>query len=60
MLGFDDLSDAHNFLSDHSIALFTNPNSPDAEKILDCRNAHTKLTQVYEDKYRKVMIRGAI
>jgi len=60
MLGFDDLPDAHSFLSDHSIAIFTNPNSPEAEKVLDCKIAHAKLSQSYEDKYRKVMIRGAI
>jgi hypothetical protein len=44
----------------HRAAQFVNPNSPDAEKILDCKAASTELPAVLEEKYRKVQIKGAI
>lgn len=39
---------------------FTNPNSPDSEKVVDCKSALQELNKVYEEKYRKVAIKGAI
>ncbi|KAK0467286.1 SAC3/GANP/Nin1/mts3/eIF-3 p25 family-domain-containing protein [Desarmillaria tabescens] len=59
-LAFDDIESAREFLTEHSSFFFTNPNSPDTEKILDCRPILPNLTQAYEEKYRKVGIRGAI
>ncbi|KAK0446665.1 SAC3/GANP/Nin1/mts3/eIF-3 p25 family-domain-containing protein [Armillaria borealis] len=59
-LAFDDIESAHKFLTEHSSSFFTNPNSPDTEKTLDCRPILPNLTQAYEEKYRKVGIRGAI
>ncbi|TFK74909.1 hypothetical protein BDN72DRAFT_832624 [Pluteus cervinus] len=59
-LGFDDLDAARQFLVDHSIAFFVDPQQPDNLKNIDCKPAMAKLTQVLEEKYRKVSIRGAI
>jgi len=44
----------------HRAAHFINPNSPDVEKILDCKAAGVELPAVHEEKYRKVQIKGAI
>ncbi|KAF8998559.1 SAC3/GANP/Nin1/mts3/eIF-3 p25 family-domain-containing protein [Cyathus striatus] len=59
-LAFDNLDQARNFLINHSAAFFSNPNDPDPKKILQCKPAAPSLTHVYEEKYRKVAIRGAI
>lgn len=59
-LAFDSLDTARVFLSDHSAATFTNPFAPDGKKTLDCKPALPKLTQAFEEKYRKVLIKGAI
>ncbi|KAF9522675.1 SAC3/GANP/Nin1/mts3/eIF-3 p25 family-domain-containing protein [Crepidotus variabilis] len=59
--GFDTLEDARTFLIDHKVgAFFTNPNSPDSEKILDCKAMSSELTKAFEERYRKIAIRGAI
>jgi len=59
-LAFDSLTHVREFLMSHRAAHFINPNSPDAEKILDCKAASAELPAVLEEKYRKVQIRGAI
>jgi len=59
-LAFESLEQARDFLADHSAAHFTNPRSHDDQKILDCKSAGLQLTQSFEDKYRKVLIKGAI
>lgn len=59
-LGFDSTLQAREFLQEHRAATFTNPNSPDAQAILDCKPASAPLAQVFEEKYRKVQIRGAV
>lgn len=59
-LAFDSLHHVREFLMSHRAAHFVNPNSPDAEKILDCKAASTELPAVLEEKYRKVQIKGAI
>jgi hypothetical protein len=59
-LAFESPTEARDFLSTHSAAFFTNPNSADSEKTLDCKAAVSPLSQVYEEKYRKVLIKGAI
>lgn len=59
-LAFESLEDARGFLSDHSAALFTDPMVPDSKKMVECKMAQSKLAPVYEEKYRKVMIKGAI
>ncbi|KAG8220903.1 SAC3/GANP/Nin1/mts3/eIF-3 p25 family-domain-containing protein [Butyriboletus roseoflavus] len=46
-LAFDTLSEAQTYLHTHRAAVFTNPNSPDREKVVDCKAAfainHTSL-----------------
>jgi len=59
-LAFDSLSHVREFLMSHRAAHFLNPNSPDAEKLLDCKAVSVELPAVLEEKYRKVQIRGAI
>ncbi|GLB41704.1 putative SAC3/GANP family protein [Lyophyllum shimeji] len=59
-LAFDSLDAARVFLVKHSAAFFTNPRDPDSQKILDCKPAIAQLSQVFEEKYRKVGIKGAI
>jgi len=60
-LAFDTLEDARTFLTDHNLAsYFSNLNSPDSEKVIDCKLVSPELNRVYEEKYRKVAIRGAI
>jgi len=44
----------------HSAAFFVDPTLPDEQKTLDCKPAAPKLAQVFEEKYRKVLIKGAI
>jgi hypothetical protein len=59
-LAFETLTDAQKFLATHRAACFVNPNSPDREKVLDCKAASPLIAQAYEEKYRKVAIRGAV
>ncbi|TFK51667.1 hypothetical protein OE88DRAFT_1698738 [Heliocybe sulcata] len=59
-LAFDTLAQARDFLIEHKGGLFSNPNSPDQEKILDCKPAAAPLAQVYDEKYVKIRIKGAI
>jgi len=59
-LAFDSLEDTRNFLLEHQITTFINPNSPDVEKILDCKAAIPEINRAFEEKYRKVTIKGAI
>ncbi|KAF8159789.1 SAC3/GANP/Nin1/mts3/eIF-3 p25 family-domain-containing protein [Crassisporium funariophilum] len=59
-LAYDAVEDAYKFLVDHQAAIFTNPYSPDIEKVIDCKPANQKLAQVFEEKYRKVTIKGSI
>ncbi|KAJ7918747.1 SAC3/GANP/Nin1/mts3/eIF-3 p25 family-domain-containing protein [Mycena leptocephala] len=59
-LAFESLEQAREFLAEHSAAYFTNPGSPDDQKTLDCKPAGTELNQAFENKYRKVLIKGAI
>ncbi|KAJ3550567.1 hypothetical protein NM688_g5045 [Phlebia brevispora] len=59
-LAFDTLAQAREFLMEHRAATFQNPNQPDEEKVLDCKPAAAPLAQVFEEKYRKVQIKGAV
>lgn len=59
-LALDSLSHLREFLMSHRAAHFVNPNSPDAEKVLDCKPVSAELPAVLEEKYRKVQIKGAI
>ena len=59
-LAFDSMELLREFLVAHCATVFTNPNSPDTEKILDCKPVIPHLAQALEEKYRKVGIKGAI
>lgn len=59
-LAFESLEETLQFLVEHSADIFTNKLAPDTQKTLECRQAHSKLLQAFEEKYRKVMIKGAI
>ncbi|KAI0741552.1 SAC3/GANP/Nin1/mts3/eIF-3 p25 family-domain-containing protein [Daedaleopsis nitida] len=59
-LAFESLEVAREFLNEHRVGFFQNPNSPDTEKVLDCKPAGAPLASVFEEKYRKVQIRGAV
>lgn len=59
-LTFDTVALAREFLMEHRAATFQNPNSPDDEKVLECKPAAMPLAQVFEEKYRKVQIKGAV
>ncbi|KDQ61591.1 hypothetical protein JAAARDRAFT_204072 [Jaapia argillacea MUCL 33604] len=60
-LAFDTLEQAREFLQEHNAGFFANPNSPDSQKILDCKPAAAPLAQVFEEKYTgKIRIKGAI
>ncbi|KAF8629064.1 hypothetical protein AX15_003562 [Amanita polypyramis BW_CC] len=57
---FETLNETRTFLANHSAGLFLNPNDPDNKKNLDCKPAHGQLKEVFEGKYRRVGIKGAI
>ena len=59
-LAFDSLEDTRKFLADHSADTFRDHRHPDSQKVFECKPAHPKLLQAYEEKYRKVQIKGAI
>jgi SAC3 family protein LENG8/THP3 len=59
-LAFDSFSHVRDFLMAHRAAHFVNPNSPDAEKVLDCKAVSVELPAVLEEKYSRVQIKGAI
>lgn len=59
-LAFDTLEEARVFLNSHNSDGFVNAMVPDNQKVLDCRPVHPKLLQSYEEKYRKIIIKGAI
>jgi SAC3 family protein LENG8/THP3 len=59
-LAWDTAEEARDFLIAQGAAFFTNPNSPDTEKELEGKPTVPQLTRSFEEKYRKVGIKGAI
>ncbi|KAI0629157.1 SAC3/GANP/Nin1/mts3/eIF-3 p25 family-domain-containing protein [Trametes polyzona] len=59
-LAFETAGAAREFLVEHRAGYFQNPNAPDEEAVLDCKAASPQLAQVYEEKYRRVQIKGAV
>lgn len=59
-LAFDDYEATHKFLVDHSVTYFVDPYKHDDEKDLDCKFANPKIKEIFEAKYRRIQIRGAI
>jgi SAC3 family protein LENG8/THP3 len=59
-LSYDSLGAARESLVAHNAAVFKNPYDRDADKQLDCKTACPLLTASFEEKYRKVGIKGRI
>ncbi|QRV74056.1 SAC3/GANP domain protein associated with nuclear localization of protein [Ceratobasidium sp. AG-Ba] len=59
-LAFDSAADVHRFLAENSIAVYTDPAASIDDKRIDCKAAHMKVVDRYEEKYRKVDIVGRI
>ncbi|KAI0077733.1 hypothetical protein K474DRAFT_1684148 [Panus rudis PR-1116 ss-1] len=59
-LAFDSATETKDFLNEHKAGTWQNPNAPDIELVLDCKPAYTGLAQVFEEKYRRVQIKGAV
>ena len=59
-LAFDEIEESLEFLTAHSSSCFVDPHKPESEKLWDCKAALPRLAQVFESKYRKVGIKGAI
>ncbi|KAI0788796.1 SAC3/GANP/Nin1/mts3/eIF-3 p25 family-domain-containing protein [Abortiporus biennis] len=59
-LAFDTTSQAREFLQEHRAGIFKDPNCPDESLVFDCKGASAPLHQAFEEKYRKVQIKGAV
>lgn len=59
-LAFDSVATAIKFLSAHRAAVFHNSNVADDHKLLNCKAVQGSLAEVFEEKYRKATIKGAI
>lgn len=59
-LAFESIQLACEFLTTHKVPFFQNSHSPDEQKIFDCKPAQAPLAQVFEEKYRKAVIKGRI
>lgn len=59
-LAFESITHAIEFLTSHGVTAYTNPNDRQDERILDCKAAFPVLSQAYEEKYRRVQIKGAV
>jgi len=59
-LAYDSLSHAVESLASHNAAIFKNPRETDANKNFDCKAALPCLVASFEEKYRKVGIKGRI
>lgn len=54
------VEDAHEFMVAHGAGFYVNPNLATSEKILDGKLAAPALATAYEEKYRRVAIKGSI
>ncbi|KIM56498.1 hypothetical protein SCLCIDRAFT_132508 [Scleroderma citrinum Foug A] len=59
-LAFESITHTIEFLASHGVTTYTNPNSRPDERILDCKAASPVLSQAYEEKYRRIQIKGAV
>ncbi|KAI5121498.1 hypothetical protein M0805_006535 [Coniferiporia weirii] len=59
-LAFEGTAQVAVFLTQHRAAFYQDPTVADNNKVLDCKSAQAPLAQVYDEKYRKATIRGAI
>ena len=59
-LAFESETQSIDFLTKHRAAIFQNANVPDDQKVLNCKALQVPLAEVFEEKYRKPTIKGAI
>jgi len=61
-LGYEDneLPRLIKFLTEHSASIFTNPNAPEREFIVDLKSALAGVVQAQAAKYTKVGIKGQV
>lgn len=59
-LAFENMDKMMEFLTAHKVLCWQNPDARDEQKVFDCRQAQKILLQVYEEKYRKATIKGAV
>jgi len=59
-LAYDSLSGVIESLSSHNAAIFKKPDEPDINKNLDCKAIIPHLAASFEEKYRRVGIKGRI
>lgn len=62
-LAFDEVPQAHDFLTAHGIAIYSaakNPTASLSERSIDCKAAFPIITRVYEEKTRRIAIQGSI
>lgn len=59
-LAFESNTQVATFLEIHRAAFYQDPNNSDDQKTFDCKPAGLPLAQVYDEKYRKATIKGAI
>ena len=61
-LGYEDneLSRLIKFLTEHSASIFTNPNAPERDFIVDVKSALPGVLQAQAAKYTKVGIKGQV
>ena len=59
-LAWDTHKEACDFLSEHGVACFANPNAADEDKVLLCKQAAPVLAQCVEQLFRRVQIKGAV
>ena len=59
-LAFDNVEQICKFLIDHKAAFYINDTAPDEQKNFDCKRAQQFLAEVYEEKYRRSVIKGRI
>jgi hypothetical protein len=59
-LAWDSTAEVRDFLFTHGVSCFANPNAPDDEKELLCKQAQPVLATAFEAKFRRVQIKGAV
>ncbi|KAI0033678.1 SAC3/GANP/Nin1/mts3/eIF-3 p25 family-domain-containing protein [Vararia minispora EC-137] len=59
-LAWDSTREVYEFLVKHGAACFANPNALDDDKELACKQAAPALQKAFEEKFRRVQIKGAV
>jgi SAC3 family protein LENG8/THP3 len=59
-LAWDSVAEVREFLGTHGAAVFVNPNAPSNTLELACKQAAPALSHAFEQKFRRVQIKGAV